>query len=781
MSLRPHKQLSKAERVEQPAAQEDIAQWVEMVQTKERLGGVTAVGEVWEAMRSKKIDLPTHGEDAESLWPTFLRAFHDKQLPMEALLDYAIDLKQRTGHQYAGLYAGIVGPVLKRDGDPYPWHQQLLKEDLAPQNPIKHLVPYLPDTKRSRKQFKALYTMCQERDLYDLVMSRVLVTCRARAVYSWHEFFIKSGDYPSADFANDPAVRALLAGEDSTGRDRKTSLSSLPPNGIVPDYAAPYMPLTRASMNTLVGDVHGIEKREVSDNFCARLFATQMFNVNLVIRSLHFFAVETLGPLTVREMAARCGSIEAMNESVRRLADLNIRIGDSTYARLARKVLEIKSPGLFDTFLASDVHPEAFDDSHTMEKLLAMYLAEEDWSQVHLIMCALSATAGPRLSYKAWNALLQHHAIARDYPSVKYTLQQMQAHGMRLRLRSLTLLHRYCLTHRSPGKRPATQSGRPTYGSLSLVTQACISAAERGQHVNPALWVECLKRYGMTVRFGEIEKLAIFLSSHYDSRSWSLLERRILENTIGPGSILGNTVGEGRLRRATLLDAPSMRYMSNKSLSALYLRRIFSSEMVKAIITWGFNSAARRKLLRPGQQDQPMASGSDTSALQEWARGLALVKRIVQDSHVYAPERVVRDALKLRIKMLFGPAYSTKRFNQVVRRVNGLSVAHYIRHANEVWGSALFSIDPNLLQTDDSDFETEARILFALFGPQSRVSRQRHESADILNWAASLPYDRYRAYSSITKQKYDWHDSPYRIEHPKTSPATQSHYDPPVS
>lgn len=771
--------------VDQPEHKDDTALWVMILQFQDRIAGVRGVKRVWQGMRARNVDIPTDGYHQYVLWSTFLRAFNARntssvflnptteQRYFEALVEYAIDLKQRTGHHYPGLYAGILGPVLRRSGNAVLWHDRLATEGMVPPNAMKLLVPYLSFSKSGRNQFRRLYQQGKERDLYDVLMPRVLQDCTSNGTRSWHDFLVKFGDRPSAKFGTEPAVQILLASEIGTDAESKRGVSTtLASDGDDHSLETLGVPFTRASMNTIVGDVHGIEKREISDTFCARLFATKVFSLDFIARSLHFFGVEVLGPLSIREMAIRSGSLSEMRDIVYRLRGLNIELGNSTYAMLAKQIVRSNSDGLFDAFLASDVHPETYNDSQTINKLLAMYLENGDWSQVHLILCALSATTS-RASFKAWNALLQHYAYTRDYPSVRYTLQQMQTHGAYIKLRSLTLLHRYCLTHRSRGKRPATQVDRSRFNSLNLVTQAYIYAAKRGQYVNPLLWIESLKRYGMAGRVDELEKLIMFLASHYTSKRWSVANRIVLENTLGGG----------RLRRNSRTSYVFARRLPDRHISQLYLRRIFRPEMVKAIVTWAFNSAARKRKLHPVEQNRAKVSITKTPAIQPWAVGIAVVRRLRKEAGVWAPSMLVRSAVKTRLKIMFGPAYSTIKFNNMAEQHSRLSVADYVRHANEVWGSTLINIDPKLLQADYLDAETRARVLYALFGPRTRVSRRRHESADIIRWAAYLPHKPDRPRGNIREQKWRWHHSPYRIKNEQgltSQSRSPVYYEPPA-
>lgn len=61
-------------------------------------------------------------------------------------------------------------------------------------------------------------------------------------------------------------------------------------------------------MSSIVGDVHNIREKELNDAFCARLFATTAFSIDLIITGLRMLGMRTVGNLALREIAARAPS-----------------------------------------------------------------------------------------------------------------------------------------------------------------------------------------------------------------------------------------------------------------------------------------------------------------------------------------------------------------------------------------------------------------------------------------------------------------------------------------
>lgn len=740
--------------VDQPAHHGNIRLWIELLELRERLDGSTGVLDVWHGMRRRLVDLPTQGEEADILWPTFVQvATSEKKWTSGAMIyklfDHAMDLKERTGRHYMQLHRCIVGGYFRINADAAAklWHRKLTDAGFAPHDALKRVAPDVVRTivvdhgTKKLKTFKEMYIVGTEHDLYDTIVGEALKLEAPALALRWHQILLKHDDAPSAEmFARSEVQRLFELDKDASlpMKHIRRKQSALPSGSDRPEYPS----ITRASMSSLIGDVHGIKPKEISDSFVAKMFATRAFSLDLVIRGLSFFSIGRLGPLAMREMAVRAGSPVDLCNKLADLKAMGIRTNASAYCRLIQTLANEGQTQLYQALLASDQHPEAYEDTKTQEALLTSFLESGNWMQVHITLLCLSF-AGSEQHAEAWNCVVQHHLRERQYRLAARTIQHLQTQKAPLTFTTMTYLHRYLLPVRRRGKHAveSQRQDRPPFDALDFVTNAAMYTDELSRSVGPRVWRELLKRYGMMHRWSEFARLVVWLADKYSA------PRFRLPHNGDPGSI--------RLR------------------SFNPLRFIFDRQMRQAIFAWGFRSAAVRNEIQPGLISAHQADRNveqfPTSSAEPWAQGLVLLQHL-NSRGVSIPRGEVRHAFRLRMWILFGPAHSTLAINEMTRRNNQLSLTHYIRTTNSIWRDGnLIDIDPALLE--DNDPSNESQLLLEFFGAYGHTgySEQTHEYVDVRAWVRSLgssPNSLYRGRTASQRHGV-WQSSPFRITTPQ--------------
>ncbi|KAK1028556.1 hypothetical protein LTS16_020502 [Friedmanniomyces endolithicus] len=690
--------------------------WIELLQFRRRVDGFGGVLDVWYGMRRRNIDLPTVGESAKTLWNDFIDAalvrngthkISDADIIRHEIYGFAKSLKDRTGEQYPDLYKGLVGHLFRIDvagmGRACHWHRRMMSAGLvSPGNALKQIAAdALQNARPVFRTFRTLYKQnTAERDCYDVVVPLAARLRPVDEVLKYHRLFMKHSDGPSTPVFNTPAVQQLFELDQGVSLPMKHGTHPHDPAFIAASdlhETVKYPPITRASMSALVGDVHSIKPKELSDSFVSKMFATSAFSIDLVIRGLNFFAVESLGPLALREMAARAGSPAELCNKIGSLKDAGIKVAEhGMYARLVLKLAVEGRTDLFNALLASDQHPEGYDDIRTQEALLVSYLEAESWTQVHLTMTCLTL-AGVALEGKAVNRLAQHYIRARSWRLAAQTIENMKK--LRLSLTSVTIAHlwRYLLPERRKGMRPQTSQRleTPPFDALDFVTNAYMYSDALSRNVPGRLWREILKRYGMDFRWHELEKVVLWLAARYRPRG-----PRTMQSRRG-----------GRAGKVT-------RVISGK------LEEVFTEQMQQALFTWGYRDAsARNKLCFRGLQVamvEPMKALSLGSSSQDvrqnevsWTQGLLLLRQLKQYG-LAVHDSTVRQAFCTRMWILFGPACSSKAVNQSERKKNKLRLADFIRQGQAAYDGMLVSdLHPRLLEDDTPN---EAVLKLAFFG-----------------------------------------------------------------
>ncbi|TKA75159.1 hypothetical protein B0A55_03984 [Friedmanniomyces simplex] len=605
--------------------------WIELLHFRRRVDGLGGVLDVWHGMRRREVDLPTMGEAAETLWKELIdaasaRSGTQKNAEVEAirheLFEYAKGLKDRTGEQYSGLYKGLVGHLFRIDvagmGQACHWHRRMLNAGLVSVDNVLKQIAHdaLSNTHPVFRTFRTLYKQnAAERDCYDTVIPEAAMLRTVNETLKYHRLFMKNGDGPSTSVFHTPAVQQLFELDRDASLPMKHGTESRQPaltTALDIRDTATYPPITRASMSALVGDVHGIKPKELSDAFVARMFATSAFSIDLVIRGLSFFAVDTLGPLAMREIAVRAGSPVELCNKLNNLKRAGIKVAEGcVYSRLMLKLAVEGHTDLFNALLASDQHPEGYDDTRTQEALLVSYLEAGNWTQVHLTMTCLTL-AGVDLERNAVNRLAQHYIRTRAWRLAAQTMEEMKR--LRVPLTPVTMAHlwRYLLPERRRGMRPqeSQRLDPPPFDALDFVTNAYVYSDTLSRNVPSRLWREILKRYGMAFRWDGLEKVVLGLAARYRPRTVRTVRWRQ-----GSRVVTLNRVGTGKLEE------------------------VFTEQMQQAFFTWGFRAAAMRnelrlRELRVADVDPTVVSGMTTIGNQitphesSWTQGLRLLRQL---------------------------------------------------------------------------------------------------------------------------------------------------------
>lgn len=721
--------------IDHPVNHVNLEAWCKILEYRKRTDGVAGVMDVWAGMRKRKIALPVDGPHADVLWTTFLNAVivpnsdEPKRLLLKDLFEHAKHLKATGTGFYRSFHTVLVGRFLRvipagasgtRSATTWPglkWHRAACELGFCESRSLPFLVMHVLKSENPTIAFASwqqLYRHDQNHfgndmgGMYDLCMPLVLLHANRNPalVVAWHSFLVRNNDVPSPELATNEAVKYLLGissgGEMSSANHLQLERLSAILDKDRGDTRPPTSPtLSRALMSGLVGDVHGIKPKVISDKFCARMFATQAFSLETSIRGLALLGTETLGPIALRELAVRAGTPEVLKERLADLKDAGIAISPSRYAHILHTVVANSQTILFQTLLASDQHPESYDDQHTQETLLANFLEAENWPLAHIALISLSSKDIGETS-RAWNRLLQHYIRNQKRKEVVRIFDHMCSEQLYITSRSLNFMVKYLLPARAVSKNPMlSQTPRVAgFDADNFVANAHMYATLHNQALTPERWVEILKRYGMTGRLTGLERLVHWLMRrHYskEEEDESNGKRRVVHHDISTRDKILNPV------------------------------------MLRAIIVWEFRYAGIRNVLVPSMA--PLQTVSDFS----WTRGITLLLQLKQMG-LRVRTKDVRRAVTGILWMLFGPGVSKRRINLHLIRRNRLTIMEYVEAANNAWDQTLFEIPRN-----SDGIATEAQVLRAVFGTCRLASQEHGDWVDIDAWLTA-------------KEEGSWHE-----------------------
>jgi hypothetical protein len=728
--------------IDHPVNHVNLEAWCKILEYRKRTDGFAGIMDVWAGMRKRNIDLPVDGPHADILWTTFLIAGivrendEMKQRLLDEVFEHAKHLKATgTGYYRAfhtvlvGRYLRIIpggtkkGPRSMRPGPELECHRAACELGFCEAQSLPFLVMHVLKSENEQIAFARwqelyrhdqLYFGNDARGMYDLCMPLVLLHANTRnpaLVLSWHNFLVGNNDVPSPELMTNPAVNYLM--DLSSGGKMTSYMSSLQSkelNTILAenrgDTKPPTSPLlSRALMSGLVGDVHGIKPKVISDKFCARMFATQAFSLETSIRGLALLGTETLGPIALRELAVRAGTPETFKERLMDVKDAGIAVSPSRYAHVLHTVVANSQTDLFQALLDSDQHPESYDDQHTQETLLANFLQAENWPLAHIALISLSSKNIGETS-RAWNRLLQHYIRNQNHKEVVRIFDHMCSEQLYITSRSLNFMVKYLLPPRAVSKNPMlSQTPRVAgFDADNFVANAHMYATLHDQALTYDRWVELLKRYGMTGRLTGLERLVHWLMRRHVTQE----EQDEYVNRNGKPT----------------------RFHRDMSMRA----KVLSPVMLRAIIVWEFRYAGIRNGLQPSMP--PLQTLSDYS----WTRGITFLLQLKQMG-LNVQTTDVRRAMTGILWMLFGPGVSKRRVNLRLIRRNRLTIMDYVKGANDAWDEPVFKIPQNLDGTT-----TEAQVLRAVFGSKRLASQVHGDWVDVDAWATA-------------KEEGSWHEA----------------------
>lgn len=650
-----------------------IEKWLRILLFRQRLQGSDGVQAVWKELRQYNLDLPTIGPTAQSFWLIFLS---DNQTLPDAVA-YAEDLKNRTGFFYKPLYEVVIRRCFSetkstRFMDAHKWHHKLFPA-FPPQDGVMRRLASSVHSKKSMEAFSYIYVRNHERNVYDVLIPTLCSKKQWHRAVRCHNWLVRMNDLPTgtnSGSALELTFRELLLGV-GEAQNTKQSITADP-------QGQESIHFSRESMNRVLGEVHGVEPKRLDDHFCARIFATKAFSIDVVIRGLAMFGIDEIGPLALREMASRTVDPEKISDCIQRLNEAGVSIGNAVYSQAIRKFADNGRKDLVNSLITTDQHPDAFEDHDLQRKLLSTFIERGAWDEVHRTLAVLTVFHEDPVR-EQWNILVQKLSSLRHTGMLCKILDDMVSQSISLTEGSLSALQVYQLRSRSKGNAPAT--GALDHDDTTLIANIWRSTLASGGQVGPERWIEIFKRYGMTERFADVAKLALWLADWYSPHRFS---------TSRPGTL------QNVLQRQQEDSVPILQRALEPTNPLHPLRQIFTNQQLRAFIAWG----VRRALVLPS----PVDPANSKKPPHYWAQGLRLCVAL-RARGVYVSSKIVTWELCLQLNHLFGRGRSVRVYNRRSAANVPYSILEMIQFANKLWVEAASKplMDPRQLVRGPTD------------------------------------------------------------------------------
>ena len=652
--------------------------WLELFLYRRRVHGVQGVRPIWLGLLKRDVPLAYY-PSALTIWSILLELGHSDSHVLHQVHQYAEHTYARTGYKYPCLYIDIIRHRLADESwtSTLEWHEKL--RDLFPptsEQYCKLLACF------NRKDPSIKFTRFFQKAYEDLSIQGVYATivpilCMAqsfRAALEWHDFLIKHKDLP----ATSEPVNQLLdylsmtQNKQQASKITKNLLDSgvrfiSKSNGKLEENEI----LTKEAMNLIHGKHYGITQKELSDEFCARLFATRFFSVQTTVKGLEILGMQAIGPKAFRELMSRTLQGGGMDshlalDVLHQLSIAGISIGRSTFARVVKELATCHQVDTLYDIVTCDMHVEAFEDHVLQESLLHQYCetGDERGIQRTLAILLVDTRNDQRRQRQSWNYLLRSAIDSQNWKKISRLLEKMLESAIEVAPRSYRfMIHRLCVGRRA-GQRPSvpTNDLDPLINTWQLVMR-------KGGTIPIALWAEVLTRLGMNGFLHEYEKLALWLVMWFVQPSFrsSQMTVRASQKHTEDSSMLTDRPTAGRFVAHRDANHP--------------IRQLFPPAAVQGIVAWGFHN------------EKPQFYGDSvtkSSSNARWTWGLRLLCRLQALGSRFSP-RTLGKACEIRLIAIFGVGVSGRPRNRQSQAYHYRGrIEYYLSSMEDIMGPTLF-------------------------------------------------------------------------------------------
>ena len=613
----------------------------------------------WRKLLSHNQDLPTGGALADDLWECLLNFGFLNQSRLAKVVFYAKRLREITGKAWKNFYYMIALHDLKQKKDRgLHWHDALYSTHQPTRDQLISLIKIAHrSAPRSVIKLQDFYQQLPFRDLYAPVLQHLYREERFLAGASWHDVFVACKDLPEDTEIYRPLFRYMVLYGSKNRLDGMVR-DMIDLNIPLPTFinrAMPSNPVALEVVDQRLAVTHGITAKPVGDTFYARLFATVWFSTDTVINILRMIGAQSIGPASLRELAMKERSNPlAVQSRVNQLRDAGISLTSCTFCKLVERLCKEENSILLEDVIQCDLHADTFDDQNLQESLLGQYHATGQRLQFDRTLAILLESCPDRYhSTYYWNLHLRLYLKAKDLQAVTQTLQMMQASHLPLAIKSVHYVRICLLSRRRVGMRPRTTK------ELFLIINIWQAVLRSGGTMPANIWVDILRRLGMTGQLDEYEKLALRLAEWYSSSPARAYLGGLLEP---PPSV------EQAVSRAIDIPRRVQPWHRNHPLHVLFPRAA-----QQAIVAWGFQHS---RIGGPG-----------------WRWGLYMLLKLKQRK-VHVDRATVAKACRLRLTALFRKGTSNRLINRRERARNAAALGYYVSEMEKIGGKGfLGSVD----------------------------------------------------------------------------------------
>jgi hypothetical protein len=677
--------------VDHPDSRNNFDLWEELLRYRQRHYGDNGTLQIWEGLtvRSDGIRLPITGEQADFFWHSFVNLGLKREIYLDSLLEYAVNMWKREGDRWPQLYARIVGGLLDQ-GMPkraLEYHKKLLASQIASAGDIMQILPVairlsslpagmeLATTTGPREPltpgleaFQAICSATPDHKIYGPAIAMLIRRGQGEGAISMHYFLARRQDHPQKP----DEIQPLLEFVEKFGRRKEFNRL----RGYVKkrfDTEASIDQPIPIDLISKANDKSTNDGKPFKDDLGAKMLATRALNFDMVLGGLKMLGVSEIGPRTLREMAIRAHGNSDILEKLKLLKQSGISVGDSIFARLLQKLAAQNRDILLADILRSDQHPDVLEDARVQETMLVSYYMARDWRLYNMTLAILTELhpGSPDL----FDIHFRKHIAAWELSAAAKVTDELALDSRTLSEDSVDFMAEQVLTPRRMNHRPPPGQRLSAVDEVLFIFKILKRVVPAGGYVSAAFWVEMLKRLGMANAWADWDKLR-------DCCQW-LVCQYAGATTQSPSTQVPST------------GSPPDPTKPANGCDRRMLDLVFTPQMQAAIVSWGFmfrvldTTHSRFTITHPKTNEQ----------LIPWVRGLILLREL-EASGLRLDKRLISQAVRHRMAMLYSHhVLSARRMNRMLRRRNPYPLQKVLDDVSRAWG------DQTLFDGMEKDWE----------------------------------------------------------------------------
>jgi hypothetical protein len=634
--------------------------------------GEQGVKRLWHVMKDKggRVDEFFEGPVSDRLWAVLIST----GLKSPSWLQQLCKHEMRFGAKRSTLCVDIVGSFLaiNKPRTAYVFAQELQDSHPVTSDDAYHLFRQAchSTNKDALENFLTVCKTFQKARIYSRAIPYLCSQERFADAWRMHKFLLSRGDLPF-DFES---VKPLIS-HIASAKDRfEEFLQDLKDHDIAYENQARRVQehqkslqygIASGTLNIVSSGTMGVQPSRLSDKFVARAFATKTLSFDLILHGLRLLGLREIGPLALHQISLNAGIPSEICRRLELLKELGIDHGSSTYARVIASLATQGKATLLSDVLASDQHPDVFEDADLQEKLLGQYYRVSDWRQVDRTL-AILRVANQEFLYDeplsmqetSLNVLLRSVLRVGDWPGVIKIIGQVKLRGCRLTTRTLRCMHHTILSKRQAGESPRVNEHFDDIGFLLSLYQ---TAKNAGIQIPPTFWREPIRRLGQLGRWSDLERMAFWLAARYSQHRATFKRVIVVEEHL--------------------------------------ISRIFSPSFQEAVVEWAFLHPKSRLRLSETPSKLDFEARQSDSNLVGFERGVKVLRMLRDQYGVLVDETHVRIACLRSLRKRFAPDYFLGQLvkDNTHHKYHVSLLPKTLNQLNTAWSGSLFDSESRAL------------------------------------------------------------------------------------